>query len=281
MRAVQVAGPLADPEQVRGGVVRESGAAVDAGQRPLELQQQPLVAGVELDPVELLRIGAARLHERQRPVDLAGELLVALPGRALRDEVLVPRVYLVQVGVATIGERPAEVQGARRGVVGAQQPGGVGAARLGRELEAVHGLAPVGGQLDPVARLGRARSGLRELPRHPADLDHRHARRVGEHDRHLQQGLEPVAHGVGGRPREGLRAVAPLEHECLPRATAAEPLLELVTLAGEDQRRLLHELGRDRPRCAASGHSGCWAAGSARQASRSPGLIDGALTAQG
>ena len=42
------------------------------------------MAGVELDPLELLGVGAARGHERQRAVDLAGHLLVALAGRACR-----------------------------------------------------------------------------------------------------------------------------------------------------------------------------------------------------
>ena len=150
VRAVQAPGALTDPDQMRGDVVRQSGAAVDAGQRPLVLQQEPLVAGVELDPVELLRVGAARLHERQRPIDLVGKLLVAPPGRALRHEVLVPSVHLVQVGIAAIRERAGEVQGDRRAVVRVQQPRGVGTARLGRELEAVHRLAAVGGQLDLV-----------------------------------------------------------------------------------------------------------------------------------
>ena len=78
--------------------------------------------------MELLGVGAAGVHERQRAVDLAGEPLVALPGRALGDEVLVPGVHLVQVGVAAAGERAAQVERHRGGVVGPQQPLGVGDA---------------------------------------------------------------------------------------------------------------------------------------------------------
>ena len=48
------------------------GARVDAGHRVLVLQHQRLVAGVEVDPVELVGVGADRLHERQRAVDLVG-----------------------------------------------------------------------------------------------------------------------------------------------------------------------------------------------------------------
>ena len=54
VRAVEIPGALADPEQVRRGVVGQPGAAVDPGQRALVVEQQRLVAGVELDPVQLL-----------------------------------------------------------------------------------------------------------------------------------------------------------------------------------------------------------------------------------
>src|SRR6266511_1131381 len=57
VRAVQLPGALADPEQVPGRPVRRLGAGVDPGQRVLVLQDQRLVAGVEVDGVELLRVG--------------------------------------------------------------------------------------------------------------------------------------------------------------------------------------------------------------------------------
>ena len=193
--------------------------------------------------MELLGVGAARLHERQRSVDLAREALVSLPCRALGDEVLIPRVDLMQVGVAAVRERAAQVQGDRRAVVCVEQPRRVRSARRRREVEAVDGLAAVGGQLGSVARLGGERSRLRELPRHPADLHHRDACRVREHHRHLQERLELVAHGIGRRPGEGLRAVAALQEERVALRHGAEALLELVALAGEDQRRLLGKLG--------------------------------------
>ena len=102
MRAVELPGALTDPDHVRGDVVGQPGARVDAGQRALVVEQQRLVAGVELDPVELLRVGPAGVHERQRAVDLAGQPLVALPGRDSAHEVLVPGVDLAQVGVAAV-----------------------------------------------------------------------------------------------------------------------------------------------------------------------------------
>ena len=90
-----------------GQVVWQAGAGVDPSQRPLVVEQERLVARVELHAVELLRVIVAGLHERERTIDLAGELLVALPGRALRHEVLVPGVRLVEVGVAAACERSA------------------------------------------------------------------------------------------------------------------------------------------------------------------------------
>ena len=256
----------------------QAGARVDPGQRPLVVEQQRLVAGVELDPVELLGVGAAGVHERQRPVDLAGELLVAPPGRAGGHEVLVPGVHLAQVGVAALGEGPAEVERDGRGVVGLQQPLGVGRAALGGEVEAVDHVAPVGGQLDAVAGLGRLGPRLGELPGHAADLDHRHAAGVGQHDGHLQQGLELVADGVGGGAGEGLGAVAALQHERLARGDGGEPVLELVALAREDERRAGASSAVTARSSAGSGQSGCWAAGRARQESRSMGSFCVLLT---
>ena len=81
VRAVELAGALADPHEVGRDVVGQLGAGVDAGQRVLVLQQQRLVAGVEVDPVELVGVGADRLHEGQRALDLGGHLLVALADR--------------------------------------------------------------------------------------------------------------------------------------------------------------------------------------------------------
>ena len=122
VRPVQRPGALADPREVRRGVVGEPGARVDPGHGPLVLKQQGLVAGVELDRAELGRIGPAGVHEGQRAVDLAGQGLVPPPCRAGRHEVGVPRVHLAQVGVAALGERTAQVERGRRVVAGAQHP---------------------------------------------------------------------------------------------------------------------------------------------------------------
>jgi hypothetical protein len=159
------------------------------------------------------------------------------------DEVLVPRVHLVQVGVAAGGEGPALVQRHRRAVVGAQQAAGIGRAGRRREVKAVHRVAPVRGQLDAVPRLGAPRPRLGELPREPADLDDGNAGAVRQHDRHLQQGLQLGVHGLGGRARERLGAVAALQHERLAAGHRGQPVPELVALAGEDQRRQGGQLG--------------------------------------
>ena len=47
------------------------------GERTLVVHEQALVAGVELDALELVEIGPGGLHELDRLVDLAGELLIA------------------------------------------------------------------------------------------------------------------------------------------------------------------------------------------------------------
>ena len=204
------------------------------------------MAGVQLDGPQLVGIAAAGPHEGQRPVDLARQPLVALPGRAGPDEVLVPGVHLVQVGVAAGGEGAAQVQRHGRAVVGAQQAAGIGRPGRRGEVEAVDRVAAVGGQLDAVARPRSCRGPrLGELPGHPADLDHRDAGPVGQHDGHLQQGLQLGAHGLGGGAGERLGAVAALQHERLAAGDRGQPVPQLIALAGEDQRRQPGQLGGD------------------------------------
>ncbi len=150
----------------------------------------------------------------------------------------------MQVRVAAGGEGPAQVQRHGRAVVGTQQPVRIRRPGPRGELEPVHRVAAVSGQLDAVPDLRRPGTRLGELPGHPADLDDRDAGPVGEHHGHLEQGLELGADRRGGRAGERLRAVAALEHERLAVRDRREPLGQQVALPGEDQRRKLRELGR-------------------------------------
>ena len=233
------------------------------------------MAGVEVDPVELVGVGADRGHEAHRPVDLVGDLLVALADRRADDEVGVPGVDLAQVGVAAGDERAHEVQRRGAGVVGLDQPLRVGDAGLGGEVEAVDGVAAVRRQGHALAGLevGGARLGV--LAGQPAELHHRHRRGVGQHDRHLEQHAELVADVVGRGAGERLRAVAALEQERLAVRDVAELGLEVVALAGEDQRR--HACAgarRRRRRRPASGYDGCCDGPSACSDARSGMVTD-------
>ena len=80
------------------------------------------------------------------------------------------------------------------------------------------------GRRHALARLVAAAARLGVLPGHPADLDHRHRRAVGEDGRHLQDRLDPVADVVGGRRGEGLGAVAALQHERLTAGGRGHPV---------------------------------------------------------
>ena len=223
--AVEGAGALADPDHVRRQVVVVA-VLVAAGQRGLVLEQQRLVAGVELDArgrPEPVEVDADGRHEGDGPVDLAGDLLVALAGRRTLDEVLVPQVHRAQVGVAAGRERAHQVERRRGRVVGAQQPARVGRTGVERAGQVVDGVAAVGRQLDAVDLLDAARAGLGVLPGDAADLDHRHARAVGQDRRHLQQRLDLVADLVVGRRDERLGAVAALQQERLTARDAGQP----------------------------------------------------------
>ena len=105
-------------------------------------------------------------------------------------------------------------------------------------------MAPEGGKLDTVHRLGIAGPGLRELAGDPTDLHHGYAGVVRENDRHLEDHPEPVANGVGGCV-EGFGAVAGLEQKGLTFRDGGQFLSELAGLAGEDQWREVAQLVED------------------------------------
>ena len=110
MRAVELTGALADPQQVGRAVVPVVGEAVAPGERLLVAEDQRLVRRVEVDLVELVlgvEVDAAGGHEAQRAVDLAGERLVAAALGAGVDELEVPRVHARQVGEAALREGAA------------------------------------------------------------------------------------------------------------------------------------------------------------------------------
>ena len=154
VRAVELVGAVADPEQVRGAVVPVAGEAVAAGERLLVAEQQRLVRRVEVDLVELglgVEVDAARGHEPQRAVDLLRELVVAAALAAARDELEVPLVRAAQVGETALGERAQQVERRRGLVVAAHHPLRVGPAGRGLELEVVDDVAEERRQLDAVA----------------------------------------------------------------------------------------------------------------------------------
>jgi hypothetical protein len=200
------------------------------------------VRGEELGGAHRLEVGTAGVHELHRLVDVLGQALVARVGR-VGDEALVPVVHVPQVGEAARREGTHEVQGGAARVVGAHQPLGVGGARGLRELEVVDHVAAVGRQGHALTGLLVARARLGVLPRHPADLHHGHRRAVGEHGRHLQDRLDPVADVVGGRGHEGLGAVTALQHEGLTTGHRGHPLAQHVALAREDERGVARERG--------------------------------------
>ena len=130
-----------------------------------------------------------------------------------------------------------QVEGRGGLVVAAHHALRIGPAGRGLELEVVDDVAEVRRQLDAVALLGGCRARLGELARDAADLQRRHARAVGEHERHLQDHLELVADVVGRELGERLRAVARVEQEAVALGDARERCAQRARLAREHERR--------------------------------------------
>ena len=153
-----------------------------------------------------------------------------------------------------------------------------------RELRSIDDVAAVARKLDVVLLLGRRGARLRELPGDAADLDHRLAAGVGQHDRHLQEDAEEIADIVGPVLGEALGAVAALEQEAAARGNARELLLQLARLACENQRRkrckprldIVQRLGvRDSPAPAGSASSASFPATIYRLGARTPSSTPG------
>ena len=162
-------------------------------------------------------VDAAGPHEVERSVDLRSEALVALARRAGGHELLVPRVDPGEVGEASLGEGPDEVQ--RRGglVVGLDEAVRIGHAGGHIETRTVDVVTAERRQVDVADAFRRAGPRLGELPGDAADLDDRRAERVREHDGHLEDDAQLLPDVVGGELLERFGAVAGLEEERPPR----------------------------------------------------------------
>ncbi len=242
MGAIELAGAVADPQEVGRTVVPVARQRVPAGEGLLVAEDQGFVAGPELHLVQGglgSQVDAAGGHEPKGPVDLRGDGLVPLALVARGDELLVPHVHLGEVGKAAGGERPEEVQGRRRLVVGGQHPGRVRNPRLGRRAVVVDDVAPEARQGEIADPLGGRGPGLGELTGDAAQLDHLDAGAVGQHDGHLEDHLQLVPDGVGGEVGKGLGAVARLEQECPAGGDLGEGRPQAPCLPGE------HERGQD------------------------------------
>ncbi len=233
---------------------------VDAGEGLLVAEQQRLVAGIEARGAKLRRVVGvqpAGAHEAQGLGDVLGELLVAMPGRAVLDEAEIPAMHMLEIGIAALGEGAQQIERRRRLAVGHQHALRVGHAGRFGELGAVDDVAAIARQLLAVSRLGRARPRLGELAGDAAELHHRRAAGIGEHHRHLQEHAEEIADGIGAMLGEALGAVPALEQEGLARGDAGELRLQLARLSGEHERRksrkLLLNLG-ERGRVGVDGH---------------------------
>ena len=255
-------------------------------QRLFIRQQQRLVRGVEIHPVQR-RPGpvqhATGPHEGQRLADPVGQLLVALPLRALPHEIRRPGMQLMQIGKTTARQRPQQVQRGCTGRIGAQQP-----LRLRHPVRfgkrgTIDDVAAIAGQRHPVPRLGIGRTRLGILPRNAPHLHHRLCRRIRQHHRHLQQRPESLARRIAIQHVKALGAVAPLQQESPPRRHLGQLLPQRLHLARKDQRRKgaqlpahriqapLVRIGRHLPgrmRAPALGRPGRNASGGSRHGSR-------------
>ena len=239
VRAVELPGALADPQHVRRAVVPPAAQRVLAGERLLVAEQQGLVAGVEVDLVEVvvvLGVDAAGTHEPQGPIDLCSHLVVGPALGARCHELLRPGVDTGEIGEAALGERTQQVERRCRLVVGLHEPVGRGDPRRFGGGRVVHHVAAERRQVEIADAFERSRPWLGELTGDAPDLDHRYAERIGEDDGHLQDDAQLLSDVDRRELLEALGAVAGLQHEGVAGGDVAERGLQRTRLAGEHQR---------------------------------------------
>ena len=93
-----------------------------------------------------------------------------------------------------------------------------------------------------MAHLHGIRAGLEVLTGDTAHLDHGQGCGVGQHNRHLQDRLEPSPNRIRRVGREGFGTVATGQDEGFAAARLAEVIGENVAFPGENKRRLRSQL---------------------------------------
>ena len=151
VRVVRVARALADPQQMGRAVVPVAGEAVAPREALLVRQDQALVAGPEIDLVQLmlaLQVDAAGRHEAQGVVDAARDPLVAAPSGERATNSWFQRWTCVRSAKPPLVKARSRLRRRRRLVVGLQQPRGIGRSRAGLGGVVVDHVAAERRQLD-------------------------------------------------------------------------------------------------------------------------------------
>ena len=210
-------------------------------------QQQCLVAGVEVDRVQRMRLiaGHACGGEEIQCVLNTGRHLAVARGLFAFGKAQRPLMDLMDIGVTAGRKGAQQVQRCGRLCEGLQHVARIRNARLGRKGKLVDDVAPVAGQLDAILDLGRGAARLGELPGHAAHLDHRNFGPVGQHHRHLQHHLKGVADRIGRELFKTFGAIAALQQERLTAARSSQMLFQSARLARKDERRILGHLRLD------------------------------------
>jgi len=238
VRAVQLPGALADPEEVGAQVVVAALLGHEAGESRLIGKVQRLVAGEQLAGAEVLGQPAQALDEIQRVPHLIQGLQVV--ARILPAPGQVPVLGMLQVREAAIHQGPQMVQGGRGAVVGLQQAAGIRLPLVrGQPVDEV---APVDRDLLAVDLLGESAAGLGVLARDASQVDDAGASAVGDKHGHLQQHAQLVLDDRAATVPEGLGTIAPLQEEALACRGFRQQLLEGIHLLGHHQGRQLAQL---------------------------------------
>mmetsp|Transcript_25232 Transcript_25232/g.54844 ORF Transcript_25232/g.54844 Transcript_25232/m.54844 type:complete len:290 (-) Transcript_25232:475-1344(-) len=169
---VKLPGPLTAPQEVRRAIIPVPTGAVLASEGLLVVQQQALMAGVELSFTHQRagRVHTAGNHELNCLIHALGQVQVGLTLRAVLHELQVPLADPSQSTIAAIREAPEQVQSGSRLIVSTDQAEGVRNACVSGELRPVDDISTVGRQFHITNLLHISRARLGELASNAAQL---------------------------------------------------------------------------------------------------------------
>ena len=184
------------------------------------------MAGEEICRAKLwcrISINTNSFHELQRFADFISYIFETF--RLLTfNKVQHPAVNMLKVGIPALRKRTKKIQCCRRLAIGHHQTLRVRHARCFVEINIVDDVAAIAWQFNTVDRFCWSRAWFCKLARNTANFNNWFACAISQHNRHLQEHAEEIAHIVRVVFSKGFSTIAALKQKRLTASNLAQSL---------------------------------------------------------